>query len=103
MKAERYENGPMMYQIRGIEGDMDPGLQMDLVISYSGDAFITIYNDMTGERSEITINNGLGGTHTPGLAVRLKEVAEYLWNCQQDPEYSTRYMMNKVLGSQEEI
>lgn len=96
MKAERYENGPMMFQIRGIEGDMDPGPKMDLVISQGGDAFVTIYDNITGERAEITINNGLGGTHTPGLANRLRDVAEYLYNCQKDPDYALKDLARRL-------
>lgn len=102
MKAERYENGPMMYRIKGVESDMGEGTTLDLVIQNDGDALITLWNVTEGQRLDIEICTSMGGTHTLGLAMKLREVAEYLYNCQQDPQFATREMLKRA-GFEEEF
>lgn len=94
MKAEKYETGPMMYKVTGIEDDVGQSSKMDIIIQSDGDACLTLWGE--GQRIEMEICTGFGGTHTPGLAMKLREVAEYIYNCQQDPQYPLKYLAERL-------
>lgn len=89
MKAERFENGPMMYLIKDIPSDMGESTSMDLLIQSDGDAIISLRDKETGQRMEIEICTYQGGTHTPELALRFKQMAEFLYHSQHPEDKIT--------------
>jgi hypothetical protein len=82
MKSERYESGPIMYFIRGIEDDMGEGKSMNIMIEQDGDAIITIVDSKGEQVVDMQICTSNGGTHTRGLAMRFKQIAEFLYESQ---------------------
>jgi hypothetical protein len=82
MKVEKNESGPVRYNIRGIENDMGEGITMNFLVEQDGDVVITLFEPGKGS-IEMNINTFQGGTRTPGLAKRLRQVAEFLYNSQQ--------------------
>ena len=93
-RAEKGENrSNFQYSIKGIESDMGEGTTLDLLIQGDGDACLTIWNKETSERLSIEICTSQGGTHAPGAALGLHDLAEFLYNLQEDPEFLQKRMM----------
>ena len=73
---------------------MGEGTTLDLLIQGDGDACITLWEKATGKRLSIEICTSQGGTHAPGAALGLRDLAEFLYNAKEDPEFLTKRAMH---------
>jgi len=93
-RAEKGEaNSNIQYSIKGLESDMGEGTTLDLLIQGDGDACITLWEKATGKRLSIEICTSQGGTHAPGAALGLRNLAEFLYNIQEDPAFLQKRMI----------